>query len=189
MNLQGEHVMVSANGISRRHMLAISAAGGLALANSRVARAQAAKRIDQFAPDLDKVIATTEPILELATGFGGGGNTEGPVWWKEGGYLLFNSIGENRRIKYTPGQGTTVAKEPTNGANGLTRDPQGRLVSCEGLTRRVTREEADGSITVEQLPGPPPQQAQRRGGEVRRRGLLHRSLEHSGAAAAMGPHL
>jgi gluconolactonase len=84
----------------------------------------------------------------LATGFGGGGNTEGPMWWKEGGYLLFNSIGENRRIKYTPGQGTTVAKEPTNGANGRTRDPQGRLVSCEGLTRRVTRVEADGSITV-----------------------------------------
>jgi gluconolactonase len=140
--------MVSANGISRRHMLAISAAGGLALANGRVARAQAAKRIDQFAPELDKVISTAESILELATGFGGGGNTEGPVWWKEGGYLLFNSIGENRRIKYTPGQGTIVAKEPTNGANGLSRDPQGRLVSCEGLTRRVTREEADGSITV-----------------------------------------
>jgi gluconolactonase len=68
--------------------------------------------------------------------------------WKEGGYLLFSSIGENRRIRYTPGQGPTVAKEPTNGANGLTRDLQGRLVSCEGLTRRVTREEADGSITV-----------------------------------------
>jgi hypothetical protein len=78
--------MVSASGISRRHMLAISA--GLALANSRVSRAQAAKRIDQFAPEFDKVISTAEPILELATGFGGGGNTEGPVWWKEGGYLL-----------------------------------------------------------------------------------------------------
>src|ERR1700682_3973557 len=106
-------------------MLATAAASGLALGSSRVARAQTAKRIDQFAPELDKVISTSEPILELATGFGGGGNTEGPVWWKEGGYLLFSSIGENRRIKYTPGQGTSVAKEPTNGANGLTCDPQG----------------------------------------------------------------
>jgi gluconolactonase len=140
--------MDSGNGISRRRMLAMSAAGGLAVSSSRFAQAQAAKRIDQFAPELDKVISTSEPILELATGFGGGGNSEGPVWWKEGGYLLFNSIGENRRIKYTPGQGTSVAKEPTNGANGLTRDPQGRLVSCEGLTRRVTREETDGSLTV-----------------------------------------
>jgi gluconolactonase len=140
--------MDSGNGISRRRMLAMSAAGGLALSNGGVAWAQAAKRIDPFEPEFDKITSTSEPILELATGFGGGGNTEGPVWWKEGGYLLFSSIGENRRIKYTPGQGATVAKEKTNGANGLTRDPQGRLVACEGLTRRVTREEADGSITV-----------------------------------------
>jgi SMP-30/Gluconolactonase/LRE-like region len=150
-HLKGEHVMDSGNGISRRRMLAMSAAGGLALGSGSsavTAWAQAAKRIDPFEPEFDKIISTSEPILELATGFGGGGNTEGPVWWKEGGYLLFSSIGENRRIRYTPGQGTTVAKEKTNGANGLTRDPQGRLVACEGLTRRVTREEADGSITV-----------------------------------------
>ena len=86
--------------------------------------------------------------LRAGHGFGGGGNTEGPVWWRDGGYLLFSSIGENRRIRYTPGKGTSVDKENTNGANGLTRDPQGRLVICEGLTRRVTREEHDGSITV-----------------------------------------
>jgi len=139
--------MGSRRGISRRRMLALT--GGLAVAGV-VARAsaQVVKRIDRFAPELDAIISTDEPILELATGFGGSGNTEGPVWWKEGGYLLFSSIGENRRIKYTPGKGTSVAKENTNGANGLTRDPQGRLVACEGLTRRVTREEHDGSMTV-----------------------------------------
>ena len=38
--------------------------------------------------------------------------------------------------------------EPTNRANGLTRDLQGRLVACEHDSRRVTRQEADGSITV-----------------------------------------
>src|ERR1700694_4003157 len=136
--------MDSANGISRRRMLATAAASGLALGSSRVARAQTAKRIDQFAPELDKVISTSEPILELATGFGGGGNTEGPVWWKEGGYLLFSSIGDNQVIKYTPGKGTSVFREKTNGANGHARDMQGRLVSCEGLARRVTREEPGG---------------------------------------------
>jgi gluconolactonase len=142
--------MSSGRGLSRRQMLALS--GGLAVAGATGAipraSAQVVKRIDRFAPELDAVISTTEPILELATGFGGGGNTEGPVWWKEGGYLLFSSIGENRRIKYTPGKGTSIAKENTNGANGLTRDTQGRLVACEGLTRRVTREEHDGSMTV-----------------------------------------
>jgi len=51
-------------------------------------------------------------------------------------------------MKYTPGQGVTVFKEPTNRANGLTRDLQGRLLAAEHETRRVTRQELDGSITV-----------------------------------------
>jgi len=38
--------------------------------------------------------------------------------------------------------------EKTNEANGMTRDQQGRLVSAEHLTRRVTRYESDGSLTV-----------------------------------------
>jgi sugar lactone lactonase YvrE len=57
------------------------------------------------------------------------GPAEGPVWWKEGGYLLFSDINGNRRMKYTPGQGMVEFKKPTNGANGLTRDVQGRLVA------------------------------------------------------------
>jgi gluconolactonase len=44
-------------------------------------------------------------------------------------------------MKYTPGQSATVAMEETNEANGITRDLQGRLVSAEHLTRRVTRYE------------------------------------------------
>ena len=44
--------------------------------------------------------------------------------------------------------GVTVALQKTNEANGLTRDLQGRIVSAEHLTRRVTRTELDGSITV-----------------------------------------
>jgi len=136
--------------ISRRRMLQMAAtAGSLAVtAGLRGAQAQPAKRIEQLAPELDAIVSTSEPILQLGTGFGVGGNTEGPVWWKEGGYLLFSEIGKDRRLKYTPGQGVTVARENTNGANGLTRDPQGRLVICEGWTRRVTREESDGSFTV-----------------------------------------
>ena len=70
------------------------------------------------------------------------------MWWQEGGYLLFSNIGNNRRMKWTPGAGVTLVQEPTNEANGLTRDRQGRLVACEHLARRVTRQDPDGSITV-----------------------------------------
>jgi gluconolactonase len=111
--------------------------------------AQAAKRIEQLAPELEKIVSPSEPIQELAAGFGGDlGPAEGPVWWKEGGYLLFSDIHNNRRMKYTPGQGVVVDQEPTNRANGLTRDLKGRLVACEHESRRVTRRELDGSLTV-----------------------------------------
>ena len=135
------------HGISRRHLLALSAAAsGLAVTG---VRAQAAKRIEQFDPALDSIIAASEPVKELASGFGGElGPAEGPVWIKEGGYLLFSDINASKRMKYTPGQGVTVFQEKTNQANGLTRDLQGRLLACEHETRRVTRRELDGSITV-----------------------------------------
>ena len=113
------------NDISRRHMLAMSAAGGLAAATWCGAQAQtpAAKRVEQFDPALEKIISTTEPITDIAFGFGGPlGSAEGPVWIKEGGYLLFSDINASKRMKYTPGQGVTVFQENTNHANGLTRD-------------------------------------------------------------------
>ena len=47
-----------------------------------------------------------------------------------------------------PGQGISLVKEPTNFANGLTRDCQGRVLACEHGTRRVVREEVDGTFTV-----------------------------------------
>jgi len=138
-------------GLTRRHMLASAAASGAAFGTSLcgVTSAQSVKRIEQFEPELDKIIGTGEPISQLADGVGGdNGPAEGPVWWKEGAYLLFSDINGNRRMKYTPGQGTVEFKKPTNGANGLTRDIQGRLVACEGAGRRVIREEHDGTITV-----------------------------------------
>ena len=105
--------------------------------------------IERFAPELDKIISVSEPIQMLADGFGGPqGPAEGPLWWQEGGYLLFSDIHNNRRMKYVSGQGVSLVQEPTNRANGLTRDLQGRLLACEHDSRRVTRLEHDGSITV-----------------------------------------
>jgi gluconolactonase len=110
---------------------------------------QPSKRIEQLTPELEKIIAPSEPINDLADGFGGAhGPAEGPLWWKEGRYLLFSDIHNNRRMKYVPGGGVSVLLEPTNRANGLTRDLQGRLIACEHDSRRVTRLELDGSLTV-----------------------------------------
>ena len=112
--------------------------------------AQSSPRTEQLAPELAKIVSASEPIQHLADGFGGAqGPAEGPLWWHEGGYLLFSDIHNNRRMKHEPGKGgASLFLEPTNRANGLTRDLQGRLIACEHDSRRVTRQEEDGSITV-----------------------------------------
>src|SRR3954463_3690963 len=143
--------MSARSGISRRHALQITAAlGGLAMASSvNSAFSQGAPRIEQLAPELEKILSPSQAIEHLADGFGGPlGPAEGPLWWKEGGYLLFSDIHNNKRMKYEPGKGVSLFLEPTNRANGLTRDLQGRLLACEHDSRRVTRVELDGSTTV-----------------------------------------
>jgi gluconolactonase len=105
--------------------------------------------VEQISSDLERIVSANQEIEELGRGYGGdAGPAEGPLWWKEGGYFLFSDIGNNRRMKWTPNEGVTVFQEQTNYANGLTRDLQGRLLACEHGTRRVTRQEPDGSITV-----------------------------------------
>lgn len=75
--------------------------------------------------------------------------SEGPVWFAAGRYLLWSDIPNNRIMRWDETDGSvSVFRQPANNANGHTVDRQGRLVSCEHLTRRVTRTEHDGSITV-----------------------------------------
>jgi gluconolactonase len=126
------------------------AVGSLAaLGVGRKVWAQPDKSIERMARALDNIVDTATPIRELATGYGGAeGPAEGPLWMVEDNELLFNDINSARRIRYIPGEGVSVAMEMTNQANGMTRDLQGRIVSAEHLTRRVTRYEADGSVTV-----------------------------------------
>ncbi len=73
---------------------------------------------------------------------------EGPVWFNDGGYLVWSDIPNNRLLRWTPDQGVGVFRADSNHANGNTRDREGRLVSCEHGSRRVTRTEPDGAITV-----------------------------------------
>ena len=59
----------------------------IAIRSGARARAPTAKRIEQFDPALEKIVSTTEPIKDIAFGFGGPlGSAEGPVWIREGGY-------------------------------------------------------------------------------------------------------
>lgn len=75
--------------------------------------------------------------------------SEGPVWFAAGRYLLWSDIPNNRILRFDETDGSVSEfRNPSNNSNGLTADRQGRLISCEHLTRRVTRTEHDGSITI-----------------------------------------
>ncbi len=85
-------------------------------------------------------------VEQLATGFYW---AEGPQWFGDGRYLLFSDIPNNRILRWDDCSGAlSEFRKPSNNANGLARDRQGRLLACEHGTRRVTRTEYDGRITV-----------------------------------------
>ena len=84
-------------------------------------------------------------IEQVATGFQ---FTEGPVWIAEQQCLLFSDIPANKIFRLNLEGCVTVFREPSDHANGLTRDRQGRLIVCEHGNRRLTRTEIDGQITI-----------------------------------------
>ena len=96
-------------------------------------------------PAFGRYVLGNAPPKQLATGFDW---VEGPVWFGDANCLLFSEIPSNRILRWTPDVGISTFRAPSNYANGHTRDLQGRLISCEHGTRRVTRTEHDGSITV-----------------------------------------
>lgn len=90
----------------------------------------------------------TVPTAKVEMLYDGCRWAEGPVWFADGGYLVWSDIPNNRMLRWMPDLGVSVFRADSNYSNGNTRDREGRLVSCEHGGRRVTRTEADGSITV-----------------------------------------
>jgi gluconolactonase len=108
-------------------------------------------------PAIDAIVGPNPKIFKLAEGFQ---FTEGPIWIRDGGYLLFSDPNANTIYKYVPDGQLSVFRTPSGysgadiaeygqpGSNGLTVDRQGRLTINEHGNRRVTRLERDGSLTV-----------------------------------------
>ena len=96
-------------------------------------------------PVFNRYVLGNAAVEKLATGFRW---VEGPVWFGDGNYLLFSDIPNRQILRWIEGVGTSVFRQDSNYSNGHTRDLQGRLVSCEHGTRRVTRTEHDGSCSV-----------------------------------------
>lgn len=98
-----------------------------------------------FDPEFEVIIGAGARLERIGNGFI---FTEGPVWLKEEQCLLFSDIDGDKIYSWVEGKGVQTWREPSNNANGNTVDRMGRLVTCEHKSRRVTRTEKNGSITV-----------------------------------------
>jgi len=112
-------------------------------------------------PAINEIVGPNPKIIKLADGFK---FTEGPVWVRNGGYLLFSDPNSNIIYKFKPNgnepgelsvfrtpsgyAGKDIAEYGQPGSNGLTFDHQGRLTINEHGNHRVVRLENEGSVTV-----------------------------------------
>lgn len=113
--------------------------------------------IERLKPAFDKLIPQGAVLEKLSGGYLW---TEGPVWMnRDGGYLLFSDIPNNRVVKWQEGKGASDYLKPSgyngnrtdlaeSGSNGLLRDSEGRLILMQHGNRQVARQEKDGKITV-----------------------------------------
>jgi gluconolactonase len=142
--------------MQRRTFLATTAAAGASLAANSLGTAKdwslpkiaryPDPAIEVVHPSFSKYQQTNAAIERLYTGARW---AEGPVWFGDGRYLLFSDIPNNRMLRWVEETGeVSVFRFPSNYSNGNTRDKQGRLITCEHDSRRVTRTELDGTIRV-----------------------------------------
>jgi len=102
--------------------------------------------IEVLDPRFLKLRLFSSSVEQLASGLRW---AEGPVWFGDGRYLLLSDIPNNRILRWDDASGhVSEFRAPSHNANGLARDHLGRLLTCEHQTRRVTRTEYNGHITV-----------------------------------------
>lgn len=94
---------------------------------------------------LHRLIAPDAMVAQIATGFQ---FTEGPAWEHATGSLIFSDIIGDAMYRWSARAGIAVFRRPSHKANGNTFDRQGRLLTCEHVTSRVSRTSATGSYEV-----------------------------------------
>ncbi len=113
--------------------------------------------IDRLDPAVDALVPPGAKVEKIATGFL---FTEGPVWSRAEGSLLFSDPNDNVIFRWEPDYALSVFRPHSGykgldigtyhqpGSNGLTFDKEGRLTVNEHGNRRVVRLEKNGVVTV-----------------------------------------
>ncbi len=99
--------------------------------------------IVRFSSKARDLMDSDAELEQVATGYR---FVEGPLWDPRDGTLLFSDIPANRIYRLHHNGETTVHREPSFNSNGLTWSLDGRLLACEHLGRRISIDDADGSL-------------------------------------------
>jgi gluconolactonase len=100
---------------------------------------------ESYDPRFEQLVLFNAELELLAEGFRW---LEGPVWFGDHRCLLFSDIPGNRTLRWSEQHGVSTFLEPSQFANGQTRDLQGRLIQCHHRSRCLTRLEHNGSTTT-----------------------------------------
>ena len=113
--------------------------------------------VERDDPRIDAIVPPNAKLYKVAEDFE---FTEGPIWLRDKGVLLFSDPNHNTIYQYSDAGPLTVFRSKSGydgadigeysqpGSNGLTLDRQGRLTINEHGRRRITRLERDGTVTV-----------------------------------------
>jgi gluconolactonase len=106
-------------------------------------------QIEVFSEEFERLIGDSRGLTQVATGMA---FCEGTHWVESqsgnAGFLIWSDIPNNRIMKWSEQEGTSIFREPCGNTNGHTTDLEGRLISCETSGRRVSRTEHDGSVVT-----------------------------------------
>ena len=101
--------------------------------------------LEQCDERFTSLVLPNAPLLTLGEGYAW---LEGPVWFGDANHLLVSDLPNDRILRWTESGGVSVFRQPSQFANGHTRDREGRLIGCSHPGRCINRTELDGSETV-----------------------------------------
>ena len=122
-----------------------------AVSQTSAAGAGTLLRID---PAMDALVPANARIEKLSGGFA---FTEGPVWHRRFGHLMFSDLRSNAIHIWDDAEGLSTFMQPvfegesetsSVGSNGLNIDSQGRLILMEHGNRRVSRIENGNTVVL-----------------------------------------
>lgn len=101
--------------------------------------------IEMLDSEMARLVDPDPPVLAVGQEFT---FTEGPVWLPQSNALLFSDIPGDTIYRWREGEGLGIWRRPSRHANGNTADAQGRVITCEHGSRRLTRTQTNGEVTV-----------------------------------------